>query len=96
MTALSYLIHSYFVSKEIEYKTSKQVLDIVPFILISLIMAAVVYLVGFLEIKPLPLLMLQVVTGFVVTVLCYEWIYTCEEYRDVKCMILKILKIKKK
>lgn len=96
VTALSYLIHSYFVSKEIEYKTSKQVLDIVPFILISLIMAAVVYLVGFLEIKPLPLLMLQVVTGFVVTVLCYEWIYTCEEYRDVKDMILKILKIKKK
>ena len=47
------------------------------------------------EIKERVVLIVQVATGFAITVLSYELVYKSEEYRDVRNEALKMLHIKK-
>lgn len=96
VTIASYLIHAIFVSKEIPYPVSNQLRDILPSILISVIMAVAVYFIGFLNINVLLLLVLQVTAGFAITLFSYEVLFPCQEYKELKEEILKILHLKKR
>lgn len=95
-TILSYLVHALFVSKEIAYPFWRQLADIAPFILISAAMSVCVHFVGMLDIAALPLLILQVLAGFVIVLLSYEFLYNAEEYNELKGEILKMLHRRKK
>ncbi|MBR5609916.1 MAG: lipopolysaccharide biosynthesis protein [Bacteroidales bacterium] len=95
-TILSYLVHALFVSKEIAYPFWRQLGDIIPFILISAVMSVCVHFVGLLHIAALPLLILQILAGFVIVLVSYEFLYKAEEYNELKGEMLKILHRKKK
>ena len=95
ITFITYMIHAAFVAKEIEYSVWQQLKDIVPFIIISVIMSAIVYCVGMIDLKPVVQLILQIITGFLVLLVTYEYIYKAEEYTDIKGVLLKVLRIKK-
>jgi O-antigen/teichoic acid export membrane protein len=95
-TLLSWLVHAAFVSREIDYPILRQIGDILPFVLISAFMSAVVHFVGLLQLEALPLLLVQLAAGFVIVMICYELIYKPEEYTELKVEILKILHIRKK
>ena len=95
-TILSYLVHALFVSKEIAYPFWRQLGDIIPFILISAVMSVCVHFVGMLDIAALPLLILQILAGFVIVLVSYEFLYKAEEYNELKGEMLKILHRKKK
>ena len=96
VSALSYLVHAWYVSKEIPYSLVRQVADIIPFFACSAVMGGVVYVIGnAIELSPLLTLLVQLAAGFVITVISYEFIYRAEEYRDIRNQALKVLKLKK-
>lgn len=94
-TAIAYLIHLVYVSKEVECSVLQQIKDILPFLLISAVMGCAVYAIEYftaeLPIAPLPLLLVQVATGAVLTLLLYEFVYNCEEYREMKSFVLSVI-----
>ena len=96
VSALSYLVHAWYVSKEIPYSVGRQITDIVPFFIIAGAMGGIVYFIGnAVDITPLLTLLIQLAAGFVLTVLSYELVYRSEEYKDIRNQALKVLKIKK-
>lgn len=95
MTAVSYIIHASYVAREIDYPLMHQIRDILPFVAISSIMSAAVYMIGTIRLDALPLLAIQVSGGFAFTVIVYSFIYKAEEYHDVCEALLKTLKIKR-
>lgn len=95
VSVISYLIHIWCVSRVIDYSVKRQILDILPSLLLSLLMAACVYGIGCLFTNVYLKLAVQLITGFLVVLLCYEVIYKSEEYEDLKGEILKVLRIKK-
>ena len=96
VSVVSYLVHAAFVSREIPYTVWQHIQDIVPYIVSGAIMGAGVYWTGtFIEGAPLLTLAVQLVVGFVITVVSYELIYKSEEYKDVRNEALKLLRIKK-
>ncbi len=96
ISVASYLIHAKFVSKEIDYPLWRQVKDILPFIMISAIMAVAVHFVGLLNLNALAVLVLQILAGFIIVVAIYELIYKAEEYNDIRNEVLRLLHLKKK
>ncbi len=95
-TLLSWLVHAAFVSREIDYPIFRQVGDILPFITISATMSLGVHFVGMFPLGALPLLLVQVATGFAFILICYELVYKPEEYSELKGEIMKILHIRRK
>lgn len=96
ITVASYLIHAGYVSREIPYTVWMQVKDIMPYLVISGVMGLAVNYIGtLLEAPALVVLVVQVATGFAITVFSYELVYKSEEYRDVRNEALKMLHIKK-
>lgn len=94
ITIISYLIHICYVSKEIHYSIKDQIKDIVPFILFSSCMGGVVYLGGLITSDPFIALPLQLLIGFISTLICYEGIYSSEEYHELKGYILNLFRKK--
>lgn len=96
ITVASYLIHAGYVSREIPYSVWMQVKDIVPYLVISAVMGIIVNYTGsILEAPALVVLIVQIATGFAITVISYELIYKSEEYRDIRNEALKMLRLKK-
>lgn len=96
VSVLSYLVHAWYVSKEIPYSLVSQIADIAPFFVCSAVMGGVVYVIGnAIDMSPLLTLLVQLAAGFVVTVVLYEFMYRAEEYRDIRNHALKVLKLKK-
>ena len=96
VSVVSYLVHAAFVSREIPYTVWQHIQDIVPYMALGAFMGATVYWTGtFIEGPALLVLAVQLITGFVVTVACYELIYRSQEYKDVRNEALKLLGIKK-
>lgn len=95
VSLISYVIHAFFVSKVLNYSVVKQFRDVFPYILFSALMCGAVWCVGLLvDIMWLKLLV-QLLVGFAVVVLIYEFVYKSEEYAEVRDEILKCLHVKK-
>lgn len=69
LTTLFTAVNAYPNKKLLNYSFWEQVKDILPPLIMSIVMAAVVYLVGFLPLPTLPLLCIQIVAGAVVYLL---------------------------
>ena len=65
----------------------EQIKDIALSFFIALIMAAVVYAMSFLNIQPLLLLLLQLITGAILT-LALSILFKSEEFHELKTIAL--------
>lgn len=92
VSALSYLVYAAMVSRHVGYSVASQLKDIFPFLLVSLVMAAVVYCVSYVPLPQWAVLLLQLVTGAAVVILAYERIYPACEYGDVRQALLKMFR----
>lgn len=79
-----YAVHAVYVSRVIHYTLYSQFKDIFPIFLSAMVMALIVNTLNLLNLQPWLLLVIQILTGGAVTVFIYEFIYRCEEYRDMK------------
>jgi O-antigen/teichoic acid export membrane protein len=95
VTFATYLIHAAFIAKEIDYPVWMQLKDILPFIAAAFAMSLGVYAIGLINLAPLPLLAIQVISGFLMLLFIYEVIYKAEEYTDIKGVLLKVLRLKR-
>lgn len=95
VTFVTYLIHAAFIAKEIDYPVWMQLKDIFPFIAAAFVMSVGVYAIGLLDLPALPLLAIQVASGFVMLLFIYEVIYKAEEYTDIKGVLLKVFHLKR-
>ena len=94
VSVISFFIHSHYVNKVIDYKIFDQIKDIVPFFVVSLVVSAIVFLFSGLEMPQWSIMLLQLFTGFVLTLLAYKYIYKSEEFDDIQRAVFKFLKIK--
>ncbi len=68
LALISYFFNSYWSGRLIGYTTLEQIKDILPSFLLALIMSSVVFVEGFLvRLPPLPLLIIQLITGVLLT-----------------------------
>lgn len=88
---IMFLLYSIYVSKVINYKVSMQLKDILPIFIVSAVMAAVVFAISFISLPYIVTLLIQLITGFVIIVAIYEFIYKCEEYDEIKAEFLTFL-----
>jgi O-antigen/teichoic acid export membrane protein len=89
VSVLIYAVHAYCVSKVIPYSVVSQLKDILPIFIVSALMAFIVNLMNGLDMHFVLLLALQVVSGFVIIVIIYEFVYKSEEYRDIRNELIK-------
>lgn len=87
---LSLWINGYYSSKLINYSITDQIKDILPSFLVSISVAAVMYLISLLPLSVYIVLTLQVTTGFILAILLYEKI-KLNEYLEIKQICLNIL-----
>lgn len=91
VSALLFLIHAYYVSRVINYTVWSQISDIIPILLSSAVMSALVSLMNFIHIHYVLLLLLQVAAGALITAVTYEFIYKSQEYKDIRDEILRLI-----
>lgn len=89
-SVLSYGLNSYYSADLIHYSTWNQVKDILPIFFVSLVVAAVMWCVGFLDLSVYVLLPLQCVCGLVLAIFVYERL-KLEEYIEVKSIVQSVL-----
>ena len=94
ISVISFVFHSYYVYKVLNYNIVDQIKDIFPFFALSLLMSAVVFAVSFLDLPHLGALVLELFTGGAVTIVNYTLLYKSEEFDDICNQIFKILRIK--
>lgn len=90
--AILYTVHAVYVSKIVSYSVLSQIKDILPVFAVSAVMAFCVNLLNGLDLAPWLLLLIQLVTGAVITVLIYELVYKNQEYRDIRDELFKQLR----
>ena len=85
----AYYLNSYYSGKYLSYSLWAQVKDIMPSFGVAAVMAVITYLVSLLPLSPFVLLVLQILTGTLVTIALCE-IFKLEEYKEVKGMVLSV------
>ncbi len=88
-TIIAYYINSYYSGKFINYRMLEQVMDILPSLIISIVSAAIVFLIG----KVLPfaysvILVIQIISGVFIFLLICE-ITKVEAYKAIKEIVVK-------
>jgi O-antigen/teichoic acid export membrane protein len=72
-TIIAYYLNSYWSGKFIDYPFLEQVRDILPAFLIALLVNGIIYSIGiFIDIEPVILLILQILSGAIITYLICE------------------------
>lgn len=66
---ISTFINSWPNRKLLNYSLSEQIKDIIPSLIISLLMGAIVYFIGYLPFNPLLILFIQIITGIFIYVI---------------------------
>lgn len=87
---ISYFLNSYYSGREINYSTKEQVKDILPSFLIALIMAACVYLISFADINLFYMLGIQLVVGFLLTILLSK-LFKSQEYKEMRQIVFSFI-----
>ena len=90
---ISYYLNAYYSGPYLNYGVIEQIRDLLPSIALSLGMALIVYLIGYLPLSPYALLPIQIVCGAGIVFLVCEWTHL-EEYMQIKQIALTILKRK--
>lgn len=87
---IAYYLNAYYSGPYLKYSVWDQVKDIIPSMGISLIMAVIVYFIGWLPLSPYILLPIQIICGAVFVFFICE-ITKLEEYLQTKQIALNIL-----
>ncbi len=90
---VAYFLNSYYSANLICYPTKKQIKDILPTLIVSLVVASVMWGFSFLNISVYLLLFIQIFVGVLLTLLIYEKLHL-EEYIEVKQLFFSALKRK--
>lgn len=81
------LLNAYYSGKKFEYSWWMQLRDIAPSLVIAFTMAIPVYLLSYLPISMYILLPIQIIVGFIVTILLCEW-WKRDEYLQLKKIVI--------
>ena len=87
---IAFLLNSYYSADLIRYPTKEQIMDILPLLLVSFCVSALVWCITFLEWNNWMTIILQVSAGALLTMGAYE-IMNQSDYRELKQIGLKIL-----
>lgn len=93
ISLIAYFLNSYYSTNLIYYPTSKQIKDILPTFVVSLIVASVMWGATFLNISVYILLPVQISAGLILALLIYEKL-RLDEYLEVRQLVLSALKRK--
>lgn len=86
----AYFLNSYYSGKFLNYSLLVQIKDILPSFVVATVMAVITYGTSFLPLPPILLLLLQIVTGALVTLILCECL-KLEEYKEIKGIALSVL-----
>lgn len=89
-STICYLLNSYYSADLIRYPTKEQIMDILPFLLISLCVSGLVWCITFLEWNNWITIILQVGAGTFLTIGIYEMMNQ-PDYRELKQIGLQFL-----
>ena len=87
---IAYLFNSYYSAGLIRYPTKEQIMDILPFLLVSLSVSALVWCISFLEWNNWLTIILQVGAGALLTIAVYE-LMNQSDYQEIKQIVLQFL-----
>lgn len=90
---IAFYLNSYYSAELINYPTIHQIKDILPALLVSLIVAAIMWSITILELSIYFLLIFQITVGLILAVTIYEKL-KLPEYIEVKHILLSALKKK--
>ena len=83
---ISIAINSYPCKKSLDYGPKEQTMDILPYILISFLMGAIIYTFSFIKMHPGILLTLQISSGFIIYIIL-NIVFNTNGYKYVKPLI---------
>ena len=83
---ISIAINSYPCKKILDYGPKEQTMDILPYILISFLMGAIIYTFSFIKMHPGILLTLQISSGFIIYIIL-NIVFNTNGYKYVKPLI---------
>ena len=93
---VAFFLNSYYSADLIGYPTLRQIKDVLPTFLVSLIVAGIMWGLSFLPLSYYIILPLQLIVGLVLAYLIYERI-KLPEYMEIRTMVLSLFrKIKNK
>ena len=84
---ISYYLNAYYSGRFLNYSIKEQIKDILPSFLVATAMAVSVFMLSFINLKPLLLLLVQLATGLILTVALCE-ITKLEAYIELKNILL--------
>ena len=87
---VAYLLNSYYSANLIRYPTIEQIVDILPFLLVSICVSGLVWCISFLEWSNWITIILQIGAGALLTIVIYE-IMNQPDYREIKQIGLQFL-----
>jgi O-antigen/teichoic acid export membrane protein len=90
-SVISYLLNSYYSGKLLNYSTIMQITDILPAFLISFVVAIIMWSITLVNCSYWILLLLQLIAGFIMTVVIYEKLKS-PEYIEIKHIVLSVIK----
>lgn len=90
-SVIAYFLNSYYSAKLIDYPTREQLADILPLLLISMIVAAVMWSITFLNWNLFVTLAVQMVVGSVLAYIIYDRI-KLTEFVELKAMVIGFVK----
>ncbi len=89
----AYYLNSYYSGKKLDYTILEQVKDILPSFGIAITMAAVLYLMSYINIAPIILLPIQIISGAIL-VLLLSIAFKSEEFHELKSIANSFIKRK--
>lgn len=87
----AYYLNSYYSGRMLNYSMWQQIKDILPSLGISLTMMVCVYAISFIDLQPILVLLIQLLTGFVTVASICE-LTKLEEYIELKRILLGFIK----
>jgi len=95
---IAYCLNAYFSGKEIKYTLKEQMHDLMPAMICSLMVSVVVFFVGKVEASCYAVLLLQMITAFILSILILQLTKNSEfkfAIGTIKPFVIKYLRIKK-
>lgn len=91
VSMIAYLLNSCYSKKLIGYSNWKQLKDICPSLLISVLVASIMWVISFLNMSVWLILVLQCIIGLTSAIILYE-IFNLSEYHELKRLVYMVIK----
>lgn len=91
---ISYFLNSYYSADLIHYSTKRQIKDILPTFLVSLLVAFIMWSISLLDLSVYLIFPVQILVGTLLAIAIYEKL-KLGEYLEIKNLVVSMIKIKK-